>query len=251
MHLILTGASGVVGSSVLAHILSLPAGQVTRLSVLARKPIPMLDEARNPAFKFIQHDDFSTYPPQLLQELKGAHGVVWALGVSQLDVSAEEYVKITKDYTLAAATAFSEAGGEDGKLNFVYVSGEGATLEPGRFTSLFGKVKGETEAALLELGKSTSGLNVFSLRPGAVDPAAQPEVYKVAAARIPFWKKCAWTVVLPAIRVGYKSMYSPTTELGMVLTQLAMGDGAKLEGKGIEGEGRTVTNAGFRKLAGI
>lgn len=46
-------------------------------------------------------------------------------------------------------------------------------------------------------------------------------------------------------------MISPTRDLGKVLTELALSQGDKLEGKGIEGEGRTITNIGFRRIAGI
>src|SRR5436309_10924162 len=171
MHLILTGATGLVGSAVLAHILSLPAGQVTRLSILSRRPVLMAEAANKPNVKYIQHDDFSSYPPELLQELKGADGVVWALGISQTEANKEDYIKITKDYTLEAAKAFS---GPSDNFKFVYVSGEGATTTPGMFTPLFGRVKGDTEAALLDLGKKMPTLKVFSLRPGAVDRSSHP-----------------------------------------------------------------------------
>jgi nucleoside-diphosphate-sugar epimerase len=251
MHLILTGATGLVGSGVLAHILSLPAGQVTRLSILSRKPVAMAEGANNLNVKFIHHDDFSSYSPELLQELKGADGVVWALGISQNEVNKEDYVKLTKDYTLEAAKAFS---GLSDNFKFVYVSGEGATLKPGMFTPLFGRVKGETEAALLEMGKKTPSLKVFSLRPGAVDPSAHPEVLKAVAAKLnqrPMWHKVGNRVLTPALRACYPDFVSPTKDLGRVLTDLAVGDGEPLEGRGIEGEGRTITNVGMRRLAGI
>jgi uncharacterized protein YbjT (DUF2867 family) len=251
MHLILTGATGLVGSGVLAHVLSLPAGQVTRLSILSRKPVAMAEGANNPHVKVIQHDNFSSYPPEVLQELKGADGVVWALGISQNEVSKEDYIKITKDYTLEAAQAFS---GLSDNFKFVYVSGEGATTTPGMFTPFFGRVKGDTEAALLDLGQKTPTLRVFSLRPGAVDPYAHPEVLKAVAAKLnsrPLWYRAAAHVFLPAFRATYKDGVSPTKDLGRVLTDLAMGSGEPLEGKGIEGEGRIITNAGFRRLAGI
>ena len=121
MHLILTGATGLAGSAVLAHILSLPAGQVTRLSILSRKPVLMAEAANKPNIKYIHHNDFSSYPPDLLQELKGADGVVWALGISQTEANKEDYIKITKDYTLEAAKAFS---GLSDNFKFIYVSGE-------------------------------------------------------------------------------------------------------------------------------
>jgi hypothetical protein len=46
-------------------------------------------------------------------------------------------------------------------------------------------------------------------------------------------------------------MISPTKDLARVLTELAMGDGAPLQGKGVDGEGRTIANVGMRRLAGL
>src|SRR2546429_8406173 len=98
-------------------MLSLPASQVTRLSILSRKPVAMAEETNNPHVRVIHHEDFSSYPPEVLQELKGADGVVWALGISQTEVNEEDYIKITKDYTLEAAKAFS---GLSDNFKFVY-----------------------------------------------------------------------------------------------------------------------------------
>ena len=203
MHLILTGATGLVGSGVLSYILSLPATStpLTRLTILSRRPIPMLSNHSplSPHIKIetIIHNDFSVYPDSLLEKLRGAKGVIWALGIGSLEVPKDEYVRITKEYPLAAARAFAELGGEveDGtaapavststtnanatqaatqgaptiettagsassKFNFIYVSGEGASHTPSRFfTPLFGTVKGETEIALAKLAHSLSSQN--------------------------------------------------------------------------------------------
>ena len=86
MHLILTGATGLVGSGVLQHMLSVPE-KVTKLSILSRKPVPLAEG--HPQVQIIQHDDFTEYPPELLEKLKGAEGCVWALGISQAEVDAE------------------------------------------------------------------------------------------------------------------------------------------------------------------
>lgn len=251
MHLILTGATGLVGSSALTHILSLPASSaITRLSILSRKPVPMASNNTSPIkINVIQHSDFLSYPPSLLNELQGASGVIWALGVSQNDVPKDEYVKVTKDYALAAAKAFSTL---NDKVNFVYVSGEGATTKPGMFTPLFGRVKGETEQALLEMGDATPSLRVYNLRPGYVDGIAQKEIWEEAKRRrTGLLLRVGDTVLAPVVRRFWTAGVSPTRELGKVLTELAAGDGERLEGKGVEGNGRTVTNVGFRRLAGI
>ena len=90
MRLILTGATGLVGSGVLNHILSLPKGEISQLYILSRNPVPMAEN--QPNVTVIEHKDFSQYSPGLLEELKGAHGCIWALGVSQTQVS-KEYVQ--------------------------------------------------------------------------------------------------------------------------------------------------------------
>jgi uncharacterized protein YbjT (DUF2867 family) len=87
MHLILTGATGLVGSACLKHILATP--NVTELSVLSRRPIPAAME--HPQVRVILHEDFSKYDASVVEQLKGAQGCIWALGVSQNDVD-KEYV---------------------------------------------------------------------------------------------------------------------------------------------------------------
>jgi hypothetical protein len=261
MHLILTGVTGVVGSAVLSHILSLPAtSSISRISILTRKPVPLLSPTQsnqpirsNPNLKIdvITHNDYLNYPPALLSQLKGANGVIWALGISQNDVSKDEYIKITKDYTLAAAKAFSSLNEQ--KLNFVYVSGEGATLTPGIFTPLFGRVKGETERELVTLAQHDEykTLRVYNARPGGVDPSDDPAVMEVSSAKLSTAKQVTAKVLMPILRNCYANMHSPTRDLGRALTDLAIGDGEPLSGKGVEAEGRTVTNQGLRRLAGL
>jgi hypothetical protein len=253
VHLILTGATGLVGSAALAALLPLlpPAGPISRLTILTRRPIPMADRAANPAIHTIITSDYSSYCPEILSQLQGASGVIWALGISQREVTPEKYVEITKKYTMAAAEAFKDLNGEKG-INFVYVSGEGATLTPGRFTPLFGKVKGETEAALLALSKRDPRFRPYNARPGAVDAAGHKKVMEAGTwERKGMMLKAGDAVLMPAIRSLYKGMYSPTRELGQALVQLAMGDGKPLTGKGVDGEGRTLSNAALRRIEGL
>lgn len=95
MHLILTGVTGLVGSGVLDAVLAMP--DVTRISILSRRPVPMVEartKSGDPAMtadrvRVILHHDFSVYDDSLLQQLRGAAGVVWALGISQTQVDKE------------------------------------------------------------------------------------------------------------------------------------------------------------------
>ncbi len=264
VHLILTGATGLVGSSVLAHILSLPSSTtISRLSILSRSPVPLAskpDRVNNTTqIEVINHTDYNNYPPDVLARLKGATGVIWAQGISQNEVDAKTYLEVTKDYPMAAAKAF--AGLTDEKINFVYVSGEGATYSPGRFTQTFARVKGEAELALVELSKQapySKTLRVYNTRPGGVDGSSQPELWKPTVAKWTLVKRMYMGILLPPFRMFYKNMMSPTPELGKALVELAMADGEKLDGRGIEnvgkgmhGEGRLVRNIGLRRMAGL
>ncbi|KAF2804295.1 nucleoside-diphosphate-sugar epimerase [Mytilinidion resinicola] len=242
MHLILTGATGLVGSAVLQNMLTMES--VTKISILSRRPVPMIAGHEDKA-KVIIHKDFESYPPELLDQLKDAHGCVWAQGISAMKVSKPEYIKITIDYPLAAATAFSTLHPTT-PFTFVYVSGEGATTAPGMLTSFFGKIKGQAETTLLALNASNPNFRPYSVRPGGVDPRAHTEILEFAA---PYaaWQKPVWT----GIKALYPSLHAPSRELGRVLTELAASKGEALGGKGVEGEGRIVNNVGWRRMAGL
>ena len=264
VHLILTGATGLVGSSVLAHILSLPSSTtISRLSILSRSPVPLASKKdrtnTTTQIEVINHTDYTDYPPDLLAKLKGATGVIWAQGISQNEVDAKTYVEITKDYPIAAAKAFSAL--TDDKLKFVYVSGEGATYTPGRFTQIFARVKGEAEMALVDLSTQapySQTLHVYNARPGGVDGTSQPEVWGPVWARYGMFKRIYMSILLPPMRMFYKNMMSPTPQLGKALVELALADGEKLEGRGIEnvdngveGKGRLIRNIGLRRMGGL
>lgn len=49
----------------------------------------MAEDAKDPRINVILHQDFNEYDTNLLQQVKGATGCVWALGISQTQVSKE------------------------------------------------------------------------------------------------------------------------------------------------------------------
>lgn len=86
-HLILTGATGLVGSAVLVNLLARPASEVSKVTILSRRSVPIAEG--KPRFETIIQKDFGTYDDALLAKLKGADGVIWAQGISQTQVSKE------------------------------------------------------------------------------------------------------------------------------------------------------------------
>lgn len=87
MHLILTGATGLVGSAALNAMINMP--EVSGISVLSRRPVKMAEDAKDPRINIILHHDFTKYGAEVLAQLKGASGLVWALGTGQNAVSRE------------------------------------------------------------------------------------------------------------------------------------------------------------------
>ncbi|KAI1362029.1 putative nucleoside-diphosphate-sugar epimerase [Xylaria arbuscula] len=250
MHLILTGATGLVGSGVLDAMIKMK--DVTKISILSRRPVPMVEDAKDPRINVIIHKDFTKYDKQLIDQLQGARGCVWALGISQTQVTKEEYVKITKDYALAASEAFSGLAHENEPFNFVYVSGRGATQEPGRFSAIYSRVKGETEVALAELRKKYPSLHNSSVRPAAVDGSAH-EAIQPYLPTAPLAYRMLAPLLLKPIQVGVPSFHSPTQPLGRFLTEMAMGKHAVGPAQDISmiGEMPILENPAFRRLAGL
>ncbi|OJD13772.1 hypothetical protein AJ78_05800 [Emergomyces pasteurianus Ep9510] len=244
MHLILTGATGLVGSGILNQMLPLIPEQISKLTILSRGPVPMADG--KPEITIIKHKNFNEYPASILKSLEGAEGCIWAQGVSQSQVCKEEYITITKDYPLAAAKAFSNLADT---FKFVYISGEGATTKPGIFTQLFATVKGECEQALLDMSKANASFKPYSLRPAFVDPHSDAAVREATANRSLPLAYRVLSPLGPLFRTFAPGIMSPTQEIGMAATALAMGDGKGLEGSGVSEGGRILSNEAIRRIA--
>ncbi|PNP84873.1 hypothetical protein FNYG_01967 [Fusarium nygamai] len=247
MHLILTGATGLVGSGVLDAMLK--SKEITKISILSRRPVPMA--AGDPRVNVITHNDFTRYNPEVLDQLQGASGVVWALGISQLKVTKDEYVTITKDFPVAAAKAFSKISPTKEPFRFIYVSGHGATLEPTSFTPIFGRVKGETEKALSEL-HAPAKFHVESVRPAGVD-ATNHEAIKPYIPNPGMLYNAMYLLMGPLMRTALQSLHSPTEKLGPFLMNMAMGKYDKpldAGGNGISSinGSRILENVAFQRL---
>ncbi|KAL1595878.1 hypothetical protein SLS60_009568 [Paraconiothyrium brasiliense] len=241
VHLILTGATGLVGSGVLQQMLANDA--VSRISILSRRPVKLAEgEAKA---KVIIHKDFKTYDQTLLDELQDAQGCVWALGVSQNDVDKALYFEITHEYPLAAAQAFAKLH-PNSPFTFVFVSAEGATQNPGMFTAMYSRVKGQVEKSMFDFYKATPNFKLYTVRPAGVDWRDHPEIHSFIPSQ-PLWKK----TLLAPLDVLYKPMITPTKPMGRIYTELAMSKGEPLEGKDIQMEGRVLPNTAFRRMAGL
>nr|GAT57397.1 predicted protein [Mycena chlorophos] len=240
-HIILVGATGTVGNGVLRAALA--SDRVSKVSILSRREFTLPEINREKA-QIILQTDYTQYPDSVLERLKGADACIWAQGVSQNAVNEQDYLRITFDFPVASAKAFSSLS-DKGHFNFVHVSGEGADPAE-KAWSLYGKIKGRAERVLRELTQTEpyTSLRVYNVRPALVAPAPGHQSPALDA------HIATKHVIVGALRLLRLERYvSPTDTMGKVFLDLALGDGEPIPaGPGVGDSGYLVTSLGIRKL---
>jgi len=159
MKIIVFGATGLIGSECVRQ--AIEDKGIEQITIIARRNPD--DNLTSDKLNVIIHTDFLDYSA-LLDTFANHEGCIWALGTSQNTVKEDEYIKITHDYTIAAAKAIASVNSD---MRFVFISGMGADPnEQSRF--LYGRIKGKTENNLV---KETGLKETYTVRPGAVMPS--------------------------------------------------------------------------------
>jgi uncharacterized protein YbjT (DUF2867 family) len=154
MKVLVFGATGMVGQGVLLECLRDPE---VELAVTIGRTATGL---QNPKLKEILHQDLSNYSA-IADQLTGFNACFFCLGVSSARMTEADYRRITYQFTLAAAEELSRV---NPGMTFIYVSGAGTdSSEHG--SSMWARVKGQTENALLRLP-----LSGYMFRPGLIVP---------------------------------------------------------------------------------
>lgn len=155
MKVTLFGASGMVGQGVLRACLQDEG--VERVQSIVRRASGL----RHDKLQEIIHSDFYDFSA-IAPLMAGRDGCFFCLGVSSAGMSEADYHRVTHDITLAAAAALLA---HNSALTFVFVSGAGTdSTERGR--SMWARVKGKTENALLKLPFKAA----YMFRPGLIQP---------------------------------------------------------------------------------
>lgn len=148
MHVILFGATGMVGQGVLRECLLDP--RVEKVLSLGRTKTgqshPKLEEAD---MRDLDSLDLAAYD-----------ACFFCLGVSSAGMSEDDYRRVTYDLTLDVARKTATP-----RMTFIYVSGAGTdSTERGR--TMWARVKGATENALLKLPFKAA----YMFRPALIQP---------------------------------------------------------------------------------
>ncbi|EJD05628.1 uncharacterized protein FOMMEDRAFT_103763 [Fomitiporia mediterranea MF3/22] len=217
MQIILTGATGAAGLEVLRTAIA--DTSITKISVLSRRPLPD-SIPQSDKVSFIKHTDFTTYPPEVLKSLEGHGACVWALGKTSAGMNEADYTTLTYDYPMAAIKAFDSAGirGEDGKLRFVYFSGEGAKPD-GNGGALFARVKGRAEKDLAAYAAGSTAVQVYNIRPGYFFPSNPKDAATVRNGGARIMDK----VLGPTLNFALSSMYIKIEDLARFALEAGKG----------------------------
>jgi uncharacterized protein YbjT (DUF2867 family) len=156
VKVILFGATGMVGQSVLRECLLAP--DVTRITSVGRSRLP---EIADPRLDQIAHADMAR-PEPIAEQLRGHDACFFCLGVSSVGMDEATYRRLTYDLTMAIARMLAR---DTPAMSFAYVSGAN-TDSSERGPRMWARVKGKTENDLLKLPFS----RVFLFRPGVIQP---------------------------------------------------------------------------------
>ncbi|WKT53710.1 hypothetical protein QSH57_004294 [Fusarium oxysporum f. sp. vasinfectum] len=183
MKVIVTGATGLVGSALVRECITNPA--ITSAFVLTRKSLsPEIEN--HPKIKVIIHHDFRSYPPEILEQLDGAEGCLWAIGGPAYRFpDLETCKKVSVDFTLVAAKAFVDIlapNMKGGKFRFIFCSGMGAEVDDTktlRYMKDTRRIKGQVERELYKLAEQNKDrFEIWSVRPGGILPTTSNILWK-------------------------------------------------------------------------
>ena len=161
----------------------------------------------HPKLRELVHPDLLDFSA-IESELSGFDACFFCLGVSSAGMKEQDYRRVTFDITLAAARTLARL---NSGMTFLYVSGAGTdSSERGR--SLWARVKGQTENALLRLP-----IKAVMFRPAGIVPlhgiTSKTRLYRVVYALT----RPLWSVLLSA----FPQFVTTTEQIGRAMLRVA------------------------------
>jgi uncharacterized protein YbjT (DUF2867 family) len=201
MKVILFGGSGMLGQGVLREMLS--TADVERVLIVARTSAGI----SHPKVEELEHRDFADFEG-VASRLTGFDACLYCLGASAAGMTERDYRHVTYDFALAAASVLARV---NPAMVLVYVSGAGTdSSEKGR--SMWARVKGETENALLRLPFKAQ----FMFRPAYIHPT-HGERSKTASYRV-FYAATGW--LFPLLKRAFRGQVTTTEEVARAMLRV-------------------------------
>ena len=202
MNVVIFGATGMVGAGVLLECLA--DARVSSVLVVTRSATGR----SHPKLREVVHADFLNYEI-LRADFAACDACFFCLGVSSIGMSEAEYTRVTYDMALAAARVMVAA---NPNMTFCFVSGVGTdSTEQG--STMWARVKGKTENALLALGFNAA----YMFRPGYIQPIG--DVQSKTG-----WVQTAYDIARPLYPLIHRLLpnnSTTTSNLGRAMIQVA------------------------------
>lgn len=203
MKILLFGATGSAGGSVLRVCLAAPV--VEEVRAIVRRPLGIAQDK----LRVFVHGDYLDFTP-VEEAFMNVDACLYCLGISATQVSGEkEYRAITHDLALAAAHALKA---HSPGAAFHFVSGQGTRLDS---RMMWARVKAETERDLSEV------VDTVCWRPAFIDGETSQSAPWLLQATRPFFRLFS----------PFRSLYVSGKDLGRAMVQGAAED---LRGQVIE-----------------
>jgi uncharacterized protein YbjT (DUF2867 family) len=216
MKVILFGATGMVGKSVLRQCLLDP--QVESVLSIGRAATGV----SNPKLRDLVRPDLFAFDVEP-SELAGYDACFFCLGVSSVGMSEADYTRLTYDLTLGWARVLARANPD---MRFLYVSGMGTGGK-----AMWAQVKGRTENDLLALLPGAAMIRLAALRPMHGESSKAPGAGVLLKLLSPLW---------PLAQRFWPDSVITSEELGRAMIRAARGDAPKrvLESRDLTALGR-------------
>jgi uncharacterized protein YbjT (DUF2867 family) len=203
MKVILFGATGMVGKSVLRQCLLDP--QVESVLSIGRAATGV----SHPKLRDLIRPDMFAFDVGP-SELAGYDACFFCLGVSSVGMSEADYTRLTYDLTLGWARALARANPD---MRFLYVSGMGTGGK-----AMWAQVKGRTENDLLALLPGAIMVRLGALRPMHGESSKAPGAGVLLKVLSPLW---------PLAQRFWPESVLTSEELGRAMIRAARGDASK------------------------
>ena len=202
MNVVIFGATGMVGAGVLLECLF--DQRVSSVLVVTRSSTGR----SHPKLREVLHADFFDFGA-LRNDFAACDACFFCLGVTSIGMSEAAYTRVTYDITMAAAREMLAA---NPRMTFCFVSGVG-TDSTERGKTMWARVKGKTENALLALGFKAA----YMFRPGYIQPIG--DVQSKTG-----WVQTAYDIARPLYPLIHRLLpnnSTTTTNLGRAMIQVA------------------------------
>ena len=213
-HLVIVGASGMVGGYALRYALEAPA--VGAVTAIGRRKLGI----SHPKLKEVLHPDFAECSA-LAAALSGQDAAVFCLGAYTGAVTDAELRTITVDYTVEFARVLRSSSPD---AAFSFLSGSGAD-PTGRSRMPFARYKGEAEKALLAAGFSC----LYLFRPAYI--------YPVEPRKEPNFSYRLLRAIYPAFRLLFPNQVIRADDLARAMVDVAVRGTEEREGPVFENRG--------------